>query len=541
MSQHDQLVANLARSLSDALSPCSYQGSTEQGRDETKIIQTHISSVILVGADAYKLKRDIKLPFLDFSTLQQRRRFCLLELQVNRRTAPQIYLEVVAVTGSVDHPAINGAGDVIDWAVHMRRFESGKLFSEMAEHANLTLQHVTDLAHHLATFHQGLTPLVASEVSHIKPTPEWLLGSLDEIEALCRDRANIGSEINQLRSISTAEWESCHGFRVTRVDQGFIRECHGDLHLANITFAGNEVVAFDAIEFEQDLRKIDLINEIAFTFMDLFAHGLPEHAWQFLNAYLQTTGDYDGLRQLVYFTRYRAIIRAKVALLGMHNEIEQDETQNQQKKILNEKFRRYWRIACTPPITTCSPSIYLVGGLSGSGKSTVAEILSRSLAAVWLRADVERKRLYPNPDPSIRYSADATKQTYEYLTSLAENLIQCGFNVVVDATFLNADQVEVFRERVADMRSKGISCKLHGIVCHASEQVLSQRIASRAVQGADPSEATLEVLAAQRQKLAVTPLHWPIPVEMIKNEGTLRDLENRVKLLKASFEGNFLE
>ena len=533
MSQHDELVANLARSLSDALPSVPYERGIEQGRNDVQIIQTHISSVILVGVDAYKLKRDIRLPFLDFSTLQQRHRFCLLELEINRRTAPQIYLEVIAVTGSIDHPEINGPGEVIDWAVHMRRFESGKLFSELAEQANLTLEHVTDLAHHIVAFHQGLTPLGASEVNHIKSTPEWLLGSLDEIEVLCAIQENIVSEINQLRAISTTEWQSCQGFRATRVEQGFIRECHGDLHLANITFTDNQVVAFDAIEFEQDLRKIDLISEISFTFMDLLAYDLPEHAWRFLNVYLQAMGDYGGLRQLVYFTRYRAIIRAKVALLSPGNAKEPHEKHMLGHESLCEKFRRYWRIACTPAITTCSPSIDLVGGLSGSGKSTVAEILSRRHAAVWLRADVERKRLYPNADPSIRYSADATRKTYEYLAILAGDLVEGGFNVVVDATFLNGEQVEVFRQRVAAMPSKGVRCKLRGIVCQASEQILSQRVASRIARGSDPSEATLEVLAAQHRQLAETPLRWPIPMQTIKNEGTLQDLENQVQLLKA--------
>ncbi len=520
-------------------------------QDGIQIIRTHISSVILVGAEAYKLKRDIKLPFLDFSTLELRHQFCDLELEVNRRTAPQIYLEVIPVTGSVDQPELNGAGEVIDWAVHMQRFESGKLFSEMAEHERLTLEHVTSLAHHIAAFHLSLSSLTASEVSHIKGTAHWLLGSLDEIEALCRDQDNLAQEICQLRAVSTTEWESCHEFRVNRIEKGWMRECHGDLHLANITLIGDEVVAFDAIEFDSDLRRLDLINEIAFPFMDLLANEVPEHAWRFLNVYLQTTGDYDGLRQLVYFIRYRAVIRAKVALLSMRNdqepgqdrypEQEQEKEQEPQKKNsrehiqestrLYDRFWRYWRIAYAPPIVTDSPAVFLVGGVSGSGKSTVAEMISRTLGAIWLRADVERKRLYPNPDPSVRYNAEATRRTYEHLTRLTEHLVQWGFNVVVDATFLNNDQVKVFCERIESMQSRAIRCELYGIVCQASEAVLAERITRRIAQGADPSEATLDILAAQRMQLDEKPLHWPIAVEVIKNDGTLEDLQNQVKLL----------
>lgn len=528
-TRHDKLVANLSRYLSH-----------QAGINDVKILHTHISSVILAGHHAYKIKRDIKLASIDFSRLEQRHEFCLKELQINRRTASDVYLDVIAIRGTIDQPRFDGTGPILDWAVKMRRFASGQLFSELALSGRLSFDHLDKFALHIASFHLHLP---AADCP-VKQTHDWLTESLDEIRQWMRQpsasqtpesfpaelRNQIIQDADLLSSRMTVQWDRSAQWRRQRQLEGWVRECHGDLHLANITCIADQVLAFDAIEFDQRLRHIDLVNEIAFVFMDLHAHGLPEHAWHLLNAYEQAVGDYGGLCGLDYYTRYRAVIRAKVALLSGSEP---------------DKFLRYWRIACGPSLGKGvddhldgnegnPPNLVLIAGLSGSGKSTVAQMLSRMMRAVWLRSDTERRRLYPDTDQAQRYSQQASERTYARLARISEDLLAAGLNVVVDATFLKTSHIAAFERIVNKQRGLGQKCGFHAIVCESDPALQAKRILQRNRLGNDTSEATPQVLARQSMKLKQSPPDWPVKPAVIENNSTLEELEDKIRQMASN-------
>lgn len=572
-TEHDRFVEKLASHLKESLVADTTASTYEP---VVSIIRTHISSVILAGNNAYKVKRPIKFPFLDFSSVDKRHAQCLRELNVNRRTAPEIYKNVIPITGSIEHPELNGTGAVIDWTVKMRRFEAGMLFSELAHKHALTLEHVSDLAQCIARFHLQQMPIEADYIAGQKPTQGWLLESLDEIEQFVKQHSippqvqaskrqnhhevtvdqskTLISQIDQLRTLASASWRSSEALRTQRIKDGWIRECHGDLHLKNITLIDDRAVMFDAIEFDDELRMIDVINEVAFTFMDLHAHGLPELSWQFLNEYQQQVGDYTGLKLLSYFTRYRAIIRAKVTLLSAERQSDQpqepiDSNDSHDSPYQghsdphsshpweSDGFKPYWSLALNPPMGLSPPHLFLVAGLSGSGKSTVASILSRKAGAVWLRADSERKRLFADAGTEVRYSSDASNKTYAQLSAQAKDLLGNGFNVVVDATFLEKKYIEPF-ERLCEehqhpkqddiMASSGSTVEMTFIVCQANPEVMAQRINDRQREGKDPSEATTDILDKQQKRFASAEPPWPQDAVVIVNDSTLVALEKKV-------------
>ena len=481
-------------------------------------IDTHISTVWLAGDYAYKLKKPVKLPFLDFSTLALRRHFLAEELRLNRRTAPELYLDLLPVTGSASAPKLGGTGEPIEWVLRMRRFPAGALLSELAASGRLQASHVDALAAHVAEFHSRLPALPPSEAP-AKEVVAWTCESLDEAEShpdrpLAVDLARVRALRERLLGLLAAQ----AGWRERRLQGGFLRECHGDLHLGNLVLWQDGVVAFDAIEFEPALRCIDLANDVAFAFMDLLACGQPELAWRFVNRYVERSGDFDGLTGLRAFAAYRALVRAKVALLSGQL----------------QGFLRYWPLAESLAADPAPPRLWLVMGLSGAGKSTLAAMLAEQADAIRLRSDVERKRLFglvptDRPAPGLElYGAEATRRTYARLSELAEGLLQAGHSVVVDAALLRQAEREALR---ALARRSGASFLL--VECVASQQRMEQRLADRAAAGTDASDAGIEVQRRQRELAEPVPAGWEAEHRVIVNEGSLADLQAAVAALLA--------
>lgn len=516
MERHDTLVQNLVRHLAD---------QQNVPPEDIQVIQTHISTIILCGSQAFKLKRDIKLPFLDYSTLELRRKACEEEYRINIRTAPEMYLDVLAVKGSMENPTLDASAKapVIDWLVRMRRFDNKDLFSEKAKKGVLSFQEIGELARHIAAFHDQCAVIDEKTLQNTKSKEQWLLESLEEIRSAVPKNDSILGDCDFLERWSKTFWNNSQHHREMRAAQGFVRECHADLHLGNITIFNGKVMAFDAIDFSPELRQLDTIQEVAFVFMDLQAHKLPQHAWHFLNSYLHANGDYQGLFMLDYYMRYLAIVRAKVALLAkkhLHDNPLQDDA-----------FRRYWTIALSGIAQRTYPMACLIAGLSGSGKSAASSILSRLIGAIWLRADVQRKRLFP--DPSVRYTKDASRETYDHLKSTAHNLLQLGFNVIIDATFLEQWSVNLFSDL-----GKGLPSRTHTIAinCKAPPDLLKLRVNQRAIQGNDPSEATVQVLEQQILKQQTNPVTWPVPVYEVMNDQDLGDLEKKLTVIAQTLE-----
>jgi aminoglycoside phosphotransferase family enzyme/predicted kinase len=449
-------------------------------------IETHISHLLLAGDYAYKIKKPIDLGFLDFSTLEKRRFCCEEELRLNRRLAPALYLEAVAIHGTPHQPSFNAEGEPIEYAVKMRRFEQRALLS----HTPPDQGELSTLARLIADFHLGLPP--APEDS-AWGRAEWVLQPMEDNFRQIRNLKHPLLEIERLDSLQN--WtEAClrelSALLEERRAAGMIRECHGDLHLNNITRFEGRLMPFDGIEFNPALRWIDTLSDLAFLLMDLQHRGMGEAASQLLNEYLEITGDYAGLPLLPFYLLYRAMVRAKVcAIRFTQSDIDRQEAAQQLAE-----YRRYLNLAesvvASPPA-----ALLLTHGVSGSGKSHLAAWLAGQMGAIRIRSDVERRRLFPANEPMQkrqRYSPTATATTYAHLQAMARRLLQAGYSVIVDATFLQQDQRAPFFHLARNLETPILI--LH---CRAREAVMRQRIVQRAAAGGDPSEADLAVLRRQ--------------------------------------------
>jgi aminoglycoside phosphotransferase family enzyme/adenylate kinase family enzyme len=459
--------------------------------------ETHISWVILTGDYAYKIKKPVNFGFVDFSSLARRKHFCDEEIRLNSRLAPDIYLEVVAINEGNEHPAVNGSGNIVEYAVKMRQFPASSVLGSMLDMGELRDLHMDWLAGVIADFHlslpaagsdtefgskQAVMQPVKDNFDHIRTLldSEELLGELQAIENWCMLKKE-GLEIDFSR----------------RKTEGCIRECHGDLHLGNIIFLNEQVIPFDCIEFNEDLRWIDVLSEIAFLTMDLDDHQRPDLGGRFLNHYLELTGDYTDLGIFQFYKVYRAMVRAKVNALRLEDgNLAPDEV-----IAIQQECENYIRLAGEYIKKKC-PVLMIMHGFSGSGKTTASRYLLEALPVIRIRSDVERKRLH-NLQPhensksgidSGIYSSESTRLTYDHLLKLSESILLAGLSVIVDGAFLDARQREQFKYQADRL---GIPFRI--IDCDAGHSILAQRIAERMQYGNDASEATMEVLERQQE------------------------------------------
>lgn len=500
---HAQMVAQLRR-----------PGACGGHPDPAGLIETHISSVLLAGHRVFKLKKPVRLPFVDFSTLELRLQACQQELRLNRRTAPRWYLDVLPVRSSptgamisvggvagVEHP-----GEVIDWAVMMRRFDDRQLFSRLAAGGQLSAAMVADLAEVVARFHAQQTPAPPG-FGRAEATRHVARQNMAELAVM----VNVPNAPLALPMSATAasvvalqRWTETRGGELAtlmdlRCRTGHVREVHGDLHLGNIVWAEGAPVLFDALEFNDTMRHIDTMGDLAFTFMDLIAHGLPQLAWLFISAVLEASGDHAALPLLAWWAVHRATVRAKVTLLGAAG-------QGADAHAVIAQAQRYLAVATrlagldrsAPP-----PRLVLTFGLSGSGKTLAAGVLAERLGGVRVRSDVERKRLFALP-PTGRstpglYAPEATRRTYERLQEVADLALGAGVSIVVDAASLQRHERDAMRSVAARH-----GAPFHLLVCQAPVPVLQARVAARQAEGRDASDATPEVLGRQQQWV-----EWP--------------------------------
>ena len=460
-----------------------------------QLLETHISYVLLTGKYAYKFKKPVNLGFLDFSTLEKRRFYCHEELRLNRRLAPQLYLDVVAIYGSQQHPAFEGMGSPIEYAVKMRQFPDQDRLDRVAERGDLTRDHIDELARQVAAFHRKLP---GAKLDSLYGTPgrigDRMLQNFQQIDA------NLVPAIDLPLTRTLEGWtrQALRDYQddlEIRRQQGCIRECHGDMHLANMVLLDGRVTLFDCLEFAEDLRWIDTLNEIAFLIMDLDYRGLPELARRFLDRYLEATSDYLGLTLLAPYLVYRAMVRAKVAAISLY----QHRDDPRQIERFAGSFTEHLRLAQEYTQRPRQAPIVITHGLSGSGKSRIVERLVESMGGIRVRSDVERKRLLGAHLPAARgevekgaYTPEVTRRTYERLLALAYAIADAGYPALVDATFLHAAQRMSFIRLARTARLPLVILDVQ-----ASDTTLRARISERARQQNDPSEATLDVLDHQ--------------------------------------------
>ena len=460
---------------------------------EAELIETHLSWLLLAGDDAYKLKKPLTLDFVDFGGIEQRRAACEEELRINRRTAPELYLGVLPVTGTHGAPRLGGPGTPIDWAVHMRRFPADALLAERAARGRLRPEHVDALAREIAAF-QARADVAPPGSGH---------GDAAQLAALVQDNfkplwalQRLSGEREQLLKLQ--QWTQTEGARLAplmaaRRTAGHVREGHGDLHLGNLLWLEGRPVLFDAIEFNPRLRWIDTACDIAFLFMDLHAHGAAPLAWRFLNAWLEQTGDYGAVARLPYDAVYRALVRAKVAALRA------PQCGDAAARAAAEgEATRYVDLAGQLAAPR-QPWLALTMGVSGSGKSSQTQALIGQRGLVRVRADVERKRLFglaPEASsahvPGGIYGEATSDRVFARLLDVARELLQAGQPVLVDATFIRRERRAPF---IALAESLGVPWRI--LAFDAPESVLRERVRQREAAGGDASEAGEAVLASQ--------------------------------------------
>jgi len=464
--------------------------------EQCKLIETHISWVILTGIYAYKIKKPVNLNFLDFSTLEKRHFYCDEEVRLNRRLAAEIYLEVMPITGSAEHPHLAGKGQVIEYAVKMVEFPQQVQLDRLLDAGQLGEKHIDSIAKMVADFHHGIA---VADDNMMYGSPEQVTQPVIDNFRQIREQYSVHVDeqtwagiLEGLEHWSEKNFINLRSLLKERKDKQYIRECHGDLHLRNLAWLDGVPLAFDCIEFNPDLRWIDVISEVAFLTMDLQGHQQPELAQRFLNAYLEKTGDYAGVRVLTFYLLYRAMVRAKVeAIRACQAGISKTEKARAENDLLG--YLQLGRSYIQPDV----PKLIIAHGMSATGKTTWTQSLLEKLAAIRIRSDVERKRLFglqadqgagATTEAGI-YKDDATQRTYMKLVELAGYVIDAGYPIIIDATCQKHSQRELFQRLAYTKQVPYIILEFT-----ASVETLRERIVKRE-RGA--SDADLTVLEHQ--------------------------------------------
>jgi uncharacterized protein len=466
------------------------------------IVETHISYVLLDGTHAYKVKKAVDLEFLDFTTLELRRFYCQEELRLNRPLAPSIYLDVVPIAGTLDAPVLEGTGSPLEYAVKMRQFDQDGLLSRVLARDELTSERVDEIAAEVASFH-ARTDRAGDDAAF--GGPELVVGparqNFSQILEVLRDPTDLVN-LERLHAWTDDEAERCLDAFRSRKRDGFVRECHGDLHLGNIALIDDKVTLFDCIEFNASMRWIDVMSDVAFLVMDLRDRKRPDLAARFLNAYLEQTGDYAGLVVLRFYVAYRALVRAKIAILRLAQTVGNG---NGGRQRLIDEYRGYLALAIAASGQQVDsaqerPSLIITHGVTGSGKTTRAQAVVDSIGAIRIRSDVERKRL-SGLQPLARtasstgeglYTEERDRQTYERLAALARTVLMAGYSAIVDAAFLQRWQRDLLKDVAI-----GLKMPFRIADCSAPGPILRDRVAKRRERGRDASEATIDVLEYQ--------------------------------------------
>jgi len=453
--------------ISALLDPRCYPHPVQQ----VEVKQTPLSWVLLAGEYAYKIKKPVKFAFVDLSSLELRHRDCLEELRLNRRFAPQLYVDVVAIGGTRQQPKIVADGVAVEYAVRLRRFAPERELAALLERNAVTTGEMAALGSRLARIH-ATSPVCDRSGSATRA----LAVAMDNVQELQR-AAPAGHEgVAALSDWLSQEWERVGRTADRRCAEGAVRDCHGDLHVDNIVRIDGELTAFDCIEFNAGLRCIDVMSDVAFLLMDLQARNHYELAYAFLNGWLEAGGAYDALRLRRFFMVHRALVRAKVATLGGDG----------------GRANRYLQLASRLKQPS-APVLMITCGLSGSGKTWFSSRVMTQVGAVRIRSDVERQRLARQSPPAAGiYSPEFNTRVYDHLQMQSQSLLQCGECVIVDAAFLKRVERMAFMALAANEGARFVI--LH---CVAPDDELRQRLEARQRAGNDASEADVSVMERQ--------------------------------------------
>ena len=489
------------KSPSDQDPVFAFLGDTSRHPDVRRI-DTHAASVFLFGDRALKIKRAVRLPFLDYSTLAQRKAACAKELEINRPFAPDIYLRVVAITkapdGSLD---IDGSGTPVEYAVEMRRFDDSQTLDHIAGQRQLEPELARLLAETIAASHHAAAPVSSAE--WIESLPRWIEAFVASFRT---SRRFPEAEIGELAVLCCSTFSRLKPLLEQRSAEGYVRRCHGDLHLANIVVIAGKPVLFDAIEFDDRIATIDVLYDLAFPLMDLLHFGQRVAANHLLNRYLSMAApdQISGLAALPLFLTIRAAIRAQVFLAKLdrdhadHTDLDGPATFEVAKSYLELAYQL---------IQPTAPRMIAVGGLSGTGKSALAQALAPLLApppgAIVLRSDVARKQLFAKKEtdrlPASAYTPESSARVYQELMKQADRVLTQGFTVIVDAVFARPDE----REEIHGLATR-LKVPFAGLFLVADLRIRQERIHHRVN---DASDATVAV-AEEQERYQLGAMNW---------------------------------
>jgi aminoglycoside phosphotransferase family enzyme/gluconate kinase len=462
--------------------------------DKIALVETHISWLVFAGEFVYKIKKPLALDFLDFSSLDKRRHYCEEEIRLNQPWAPEVYLDVVAVTAAEQGPRIGGAGDVVEWAVRMRRFDPASTLDCQIEANNVSVGDIRELATHVAGRHLHAERVPAPRRDRVlRHTETFMQDNFGAIEGFVDSRL-----VDRLRSWTNAELDRRRSLLADRFDDGYVRDCHGDLHLGNLVRLETGITTFDCIEFNEDLRQIDTMCDLGFLVMDLLSRGHTGLAYQCLDRYLEMTGDYAGLAVLRLFVVYRCLVRAKVEVIRS-----QERADPAVAAVDLQQAKAHCALA-ERVTSERHPILIVMHGLSGTGKTWVSGRLLGALPSARIRSDVERRRLFELAEGASSESAPGeglyderrNDRVYRHLRNVAATILKAGYHTIVDAAFLRQGERQAFVDLAKDCGSAVVVVEVT-----ADPEIMLQRVRDRQSQHRDASEAGPEVLAFQRRTM----------------------------------------
>lgn len=451
--------------------------------------QTHISAVFMAGPFAYKVKKPVALGFLDFSTPARRRHFCEEEVRLNRRLAPHVYLGVVPIVEAGGRLRVGGDGEPVEWAVKMVRLPEGSSLLDRVRWGEVTAADMHRLARFLADFHR-----TAAAGPHVAAFGKFEVVAGNARENFAQAEPHVGTTLSRpvfdrLRALTEALLDRLKPVIDGRAARGVPRDTHGDLHLDHV-YVNDAVFAIDCIEFNERFRYADPVADLAFLVMDLKLHRRPDLAAELVGEYFRAAGDSEGELLLPFYTAYRAAVRGKVE--GFKSG--EPEVPDAEKAVAARRAKAHWLLALGELEEPARrPALVLVGGLPGTGKSTLARGLAEAAGFDVIRSDVVRKEL-AGVDPTARgaselYSPARTDLTYAECLRRAEQLLLDGRRVIVDATFREGARRRAF----ADL-GRRLAVPVVVFICEASPDAVRERLAARTGDASDADRRVYEQL-----------------------------------------------
>lgn len=491
--------------------------------EPVELVQTHVSYILLTGDFAYKVKKPVNFGFLDFSTLEKRQHFCHEEIRLNQRGAAELYLEVLPIAQTDDRFHLGGVAEPVEFVVKMKQFPAGTLFSDLFEQGTLTEALLIRLAKELAAFHnKGAINDYIRSFGDVAQIRQAIDENYDQTGSYI-GRAQTQQQFDETRQYTDRLFAEKQAIFTERLQHGWIRECHGDVHLRNIALWNDQILLFDCIEFNEPFRFVDTMFDIAYIIMDLDARNRPDLSNVFLNTYIETMGDWEGLQVLPLYLSRQSYVRAKVTSFLLDDPSIPETVKQECQQTAARYYRLAWDYTRSPLGIASEPhsgTIYLMAGLSGSGKSTAARLLAQQIGAVHLRSDAIRKHLggvaLDDRGSDALYSPEMTTKTYDRLLHLGITLATQGYPVILDAKY----DRQALRHAVIHAANTH-TLKLHILHCDAPLETRQEWVSQR--QG-DVSDATTDLLTQQTME-PFTASELPLVITL----DTTADLDAQLK------------